>query len=144
MYAAHPHSKVSNTLFGDSEYHLYADGTQLFLSCRCLNRPLSRQQSLCKLGACITDIRQCMPRNGLKQKTSNPLFTLHQYQKWHCITFHAGNEAWTYIQSKHVSSSRNNFHPPAVILSPPQNQQNLPIPDPSNYKTLFTLLSLVD
>ena len=42
-------------------YHCYADDTQLFLACNKPTCPLSIQQTLHKLEACIADIWQCMP-----------------------------------------------------------------------------------
>ncbi len=57
-------------------YHLYADDTQLFLTC---NKPLcpdSAQQTLKQLEACIAVIRQWMPQNGLKLNDSKTEYLL--------------------------------------------------------------------
>ncbi len=50
----------------DTGYHLYADDTELFLSYNCRTSPDARQESPNWLEACITNIQQCMPWNGLK------------------------------------------------------------------------------
>ncbi len=57
-------------------YHLYADDTQLFLTC---DKPLclvSAQQTLSKLKACIAEIWQWMPENGPKLNDSETEYVL--------------------------------------------------------------------
>ncbi len=50
----------------DAGFHLYADDTQLYLACDCPNSPGAQRETISCLEACITDIRQWMPLNGLK------------------------------------------------------------------------------
>ncbi len=49
-----------------NSFHLYADDTQLYLTCKKSECPSVHQATIHQLKACIDDIRQWMPRNGLK------------------------------------------------------------------------------
>ena len=57
-------------------YHLYADGTQLYLAGDNPTCPTSQQQALMKLEACISDIRWWLPLNGLKLNDPKTEFLL--------------------------------------------------------------------
>ena len=60
----------------DTGYHLYVDDTQLFQSCDKPTCLLSVKQTLPKLTACIADILQCMPQNGLKLNDNKAKYLL--------------------------------------------------------------------
>ena len=49
-----------------TSFHLYADDTQLYLTCKRSECPSAQKSTITRLEACIDDIRQWMPLNGLK------------------------------------------------------------------------------
>ena len=50
----------------DAGFHLYADDTQLYLACDHPNSHIAQCEIIARLEACIADIQQWMPLNGLK------------------------------------------------------------------------------
>ena len=61
-----------------TQFHLYADDAQLYLAFKRSDSPTVHANTLKKLEACIAEIRQWMPLNGLKLNDSKTEFMLLQ------------------------------------------------------------------
>ena len=69
----------------DVNFHLYVDDTQLYLACTRAACPQTHLETLLKFAACIAEIGQWMPLNGLKLNDSKTEFMLIQ-SKQGCMT----------------------------------------------------------
>ncbi len=61
-----------------AKFHLYADDTQLYITCQHPSDPIALKTTLTKLEACIDDIRQWMPLNVLKLNNGKTEFLVLQ------------------------------------------------------------------
>ncbi len=61
-----------------AQFHLCADDMQLYITCQRPCNPTSLKKTLTKLEACIKEIRQWMPLNGLKLNDGKTEFMILQ------------------------------------------------------------------
>ena len=135
-------------------YHLYADDTQPFLTCDQPLCPESAQQTLNKLEACIADIRQWMPQNGLKLNDSKTEYLLLHSKilaKPTPPSITIGDEAIAPSDSAKnlgvifddIPQAPHHCCLQMCFLPACQDKQNMQIPNPLSRKDSCTLLRVV-